>query len=160
GKVYRIAIVHPSAPVADMSEMGEYPAFPAFFTEFRRLGYVEGRNLAVERHSGEGPEGNFANIARNVIRAKPDVVITSSNTLVLAFKEITDTPVVAVMSDPVAYGIVNSLSRPGGNITGISVDAGLASLSRKTLTKCVKFFESRQQNPPSKRDKSTGGNHL
>src|SRR5262249_11255046 len=55
----------------------------------------------------------------------PDVVITSSNTLVLAFKEITDTPVVAVMSDPVAYGIVNSLSRPGGNITGISVDAGL-----------------------------------
>jgi putative ABC transport system substrate-binding protein len=91
----------------------------------RRLGYVEGRNLAVERHSGEGREGNFVNIARNVIRARPDVVITSSNTLVLTFKEITDTPVAAVMSDPVAFGIVKSLSRPGGNITGVSVDAGL-----------------------------------
>jgi len=123
-KVHRIAIVHPSAAVADMTETSEYPAFPALFTELRRLGYVEGRNLVVERHSGEGRQGNFANLARNVIRARPDVVIASSNPLVLAFKEITDTPIVGAMSDPIAC-IAASLSRPGGNITGISVDAGL-----------------------------------
>src|SRR5262249_15703074 len=120
-----IAIVHPFAAVADMTETSEYPAFPAFFTELRRLGYIEGKNLVVERHSAEGQQDNFANIARSVIRAKPDVLIISSNTLVLAFKEVTDIPVVAAMSDPIAYGIATSLSRPGGNITGISVDAGL-----------------------------------
>jgi len=124
-KVHRIAIVHPFAAVADMTETSEYPAFPAFFTELRRLGYIEGKNLVVERHSAEGQQDNFANIARSVIRAKPDVLIISSNTLVLAFKEVTDIPVVAAMSDPIAYGIATSLSRPGGNITGISVDAGL-----------------------------------
>src|SRR5262249_10848930 len=68
---------------------------------------------------------NFNSIARNVIRTRPDVVFASSNPIVLGFKDITDIPVVGAMSDPIAYGIVTSLTKPGGNITGVSVDAGL-----------------------------------
>src|SRR5262249_22946000 len=126
GKTHRIAIVHPALAAEDMNETSDYPAFPAFFTELRRLGYVEGRNLVVERHGGEGREDNLTNLIRGVIRAKPDVVITSSNSYALGFKQATDTiPVVSAMADPIAYGIASSLTRPGGNITGISVDAGL-----------------------------------
>jgi ABC-type uncharacterized transport system substrate-binding protein len=124
-KVHRIALVHPSAAVSDMTEGSEYPAFPALFRELRRLGYVEGGNLVVDRYSGEGRQDNFASMARDVIRTKPDVVIASSNPVVLAFKDITTIPVVGAMADPIAYGIVASLTNPGGNITGISVDAGL-----------------------------------
>ena len=53
GKVYRIAVVHPAQSVADMTEAKD-PYFRAFFAELRRLGYVEGQNLVVERRSGEG----------------------------------------------------------------------------------------------------------
>jgi hypothetical protein len=61
GKLYRIAIVHPSAPVAEMIDSGS-PRFSALFKELRRLGYVEGQNVVVERYSGAGraehyPEG-------------------------------------------------------------------------------------------------------
>jgi putative tryptophan/tyrosine transport system substrate-binding protein len=125
-KPYRIAIVHASAPVADMSEAGENPYYPELFKELRRLGYVEGRNLVVERYSGEGHEERFTELSRVVVRAKPDLIVTSSSRLVLAFKAATDNiPVVASMADPVPFGIVANLSRPGGNITGVSVEAGL-----------------------------------
>jgi putative ABC transport system substrate-binding protein len=53
-KVYRIAILHPSHPVAEMTETGSLPYYRAFFDELRRLGYIEGQNLIVERYSGEG----------------------------------------------------------------------------------------------------------
>lgn len=53
GKVYRIALVHPNAPVAGMTE-ARNPYFKVLFSELRRLGYVEGPNLVVERRSGEG----------------------------------------------------------------------------------------------------------
>jgi len=125
-KTHRIAIVHPSAAVADMNEASDYPAYPALFKELRRLGYVEGKNLIVDRYSGEGRQINFANLARDVVRSMPDAIIASSNVVVLSVKQATDAiPVVGAMADPIAYGIASSLSRPGGNITGVSVDPGL-----------------------------------
>jgi putative ABC transport system substrate-binding protein len=124
-KVHHIAIVHPSAAVEDMNESSHTATFPALFKELRRLSYVEGRNLAVERYTGKG-RGNFTDLARDVVGTNPDVIFASSNPVVLSLRAMTETiPIVGLMADPVAYGLAASLARPGGNITGISVDAGL-----------------------------------
>jgi putative tryptophan/tyrosine transport system substrate-binding protein len=125
-KTYRIAIVHPSVSIADMSETGENPYYPALFRELRRLGYVEGENLIVARYSGEGREDRYSDLCRQVVLSSPDLIVTAASRLVLSFKAATDAiPIVASMADPVPFGIVASLARPGGNITGVSVEAGL-----------------------------------
>jgi putative ABC transport system substrate-binding protein len=125
-KVYRIAVVHASFPITDISESANDPIYRAFFQELRRLGYIEGQNLMVERYSGEGRFERYPELARDVARTTPDLIFTSGNEMVLNFKAATATiPIVCVTADPVAYGFVKSLARPGGNITGISTDAGL-----------------------------------
>src|SRR6516162_6598477 len=124
-KTHRIALVHPSVSIADMSESGGNSNYAALFKDLRRLGYIEGVNLVVTRYSGEGREERFPGLCHEVVRTKPDVIVTSSARLVLAFKAATDTiPVVAIMADPVPFGIVTDIARPGGNITGVSVEAG------------------------------------
>ena len=126
GKVYRIAIVNASEPVADLTETGGSPRYGAFFEELRRLGNVEGQNLVVERYSGEGRTEHYAELIGEVIRQKPDLIFANVSLLVRQFKEATATiPIVGGTADPVAYGIVTSLARPGGNVTGVSVDAGI-----------------------------------
>jgi putative ABC transport system substrate-binding protein len=123
-KVYRLAIVHPSIPVKEMSEAG-YAGFKALIGELRRLGYIEGRNLVVERYSGEGNTAHYAELASEVVRQHPDVIFAISSRMVRYFKAATTTsPIVGVMADPVARGLVDSLARPGGNITGVTSDAG------------------------------------
>jgi putative ABC transport system substrate-binding protein len=122
---YRIAIAHPSQPLAELSESSGSPLIRAIFEELRRLGYVEGRNLVVERYSGGGRAAHYPELAREVARRNPDVIITFTNNLVLDFKAATTTiPITAIFADPTASGIVSSLGRPGGNITGVSVDVG------------------------------------
>ena len=124
-KAHRIALVHPSVSTADMSESGGNPYYPALFKELRHLGYIEGVNLVVTRYSGEGREDRFPELCQEVVRTEPDVIVTAASRLVLAFKAATGTvPVVASMADPVPMGIVASIARPGGNITGVSVEAG------------------------------------
>jgi putative ABC transport system substrate-binding protein len=124
-KKYHIAVVHPSASIADISESGSNPSYAALFKELRRLGYIEGVNLVVTRYSGEGGEERYPELSREVVRTKPDVIVATSSRLVLAFKSATDTiPVVASMADPVPFGIVTNIARPGGNITGVAVEAG------------------------------------
>jgi putative ABC transport system substrate-binding protein len=124
-KVYRIAIVHPSFPITELEETGNSD-FRFLLRELRRLGYVEGQNLAVERYSGRGQTEHYAELAREVAGRGPDVIVTNSSRLVLNFKAATTTiPVVGLMADPIAFKIVDSIARPGGNITGVSVDAGL-----------------------------------
>jgi putative ABC transport system substrate-binding protein len=124
-KVYRLAIANPSVPVKDMNETGSSSAFKAFFGELRRLGYIEGQNLIVERYSGEGRTAHYAELASEVVRQKPDVILANTSRMVSNFKAATTTiPIVVTMSDPVAFGIVSSLARPGGNITGATGDAG------------------------------------
>jgi putative tryptophan/tyrosine transport system substrate-binding protein len=77
------------------------------------------------RFSAGGDPARYDSIIGEVISAAPDVVITGNNPLVLRFKALMkSTPIVALMGDPVACGIVRSLAHPGGNITGISADAG------------------------------------
>jgi putative ABC transport system substrate-binding protein len=128
GKVYRVAVIVPNAP-SDMSEPSPDQAlarvWAAFFGELRQLGYIEGKNLVVERYSGEGRVERFRDLASNVVRRNPDLIYTISPDMLLALKAATTTiPIVGLTADPVALGIVPSLSRPGGNITGSSADVG------------------------------------
>jgi putative tryptophan/tyrosine transport system substrate-binding protein len=129
GKVYHIAVIGPNWQPSDMSEAGHDPglarAFGAFFGELRRLGYVEGKNLVVERYSGEGRVERFRDLASGVVRRNPDLIYAIGPDMLLAFKAATTTmPIVGLTSDPVALGLVPSLSRPGSNITGSCVDDG------------------------------------
>jgi putative ABC transport system substrate-binding protein len=120
-KIYRIAIVHPSRPVTELNETSSIYYYKVLFGELRRLGYVEGQNLIVERYSGEGRRAHYAELASEVVRQQPDLIFALSNTMVLRLKAVTVTiPIVGHMSNPVAYGLVDSMARPGGNITGVS----------------------------------------
>lgn len=124
-KIKRIAIAHPTEKPGNKT-IGGRPSFRAFFMELDRLGLVEGQNLIVERYSGEGRADRYAALAADIVNAQPDLIISLHGDFARAFKlATTSIPVVAVNSDPVALGLVPSLARPGGNITGVSVDAGL-----------------------------------
>jgi putative tryptophan/tyrosine transport system substrate-binding protein len=126
GKVYRIAFAHPTAPVTDLTQTsrGSFVT-PAILEELTRLGYVEGRNLLIERYSGEGRAAHYPDLARQIIGQNPDLIIAISSNLTLDFKAATSAvPIVGVFQVPVESGIVRSLARPGGNITGVSLDVG------------------------------------
>jgi len=89
------------------------------------LGYVEGDNLLVERFSGEGRAAYYRDLAQDVVRRKPDVIISSTTFLTLDFKVTTTTiPIVGIFGNPVEAGVVSSVARPGGNITGVAVNIG------------------------------------
>jgi putative ABC transport system substrate-binding protein len=127
GKVYRIAIGHPIVPVADLNQASKGSfVIAAIFEELTRLGYVEGRNLLIERYSGEGRADHYPDLARQIVSRNPDLIIAINSYFVLDVKAATSTiPIVGMFADPIALGIVPSLARPGGNITGISVDVGM-----------------------------------
>jgi ABC-type uncharacterized transport system substrate-binding protein len=134
-RVDRIAVVHSSSPIADISETGGNPLYRVFFEELRRLGHVEGANLEIERYSGEGRTEHYAELVGEVVRRRPDVICANTSTLVRQLKDATSTiPIVGLTADPVAYGIVASLARPGGNVTGVSVDAGLEIWGKRLET--------------------------
>ena len=123
---HRIAIFHPAIPTTLLTETGGGSAWRAFFAELRRLGYVEGENLIIERYSAEGHHERYADLAREIVTRNPDVIVTGTNPVVIVFKAATSTiPVVAFMLDPLKAGLVTSLARPGGNLTGITLDAGI-----------------------------------
>ena len=127
GKVHRIAFAYPTLPVADQNQSSKGSiTVPAIFEELTRLGYVEGRNLLIERYSGEGRAEHYPELVRAAVSRNPDLIIAFGNDLVLDFKAATSTiPIVGILLDPVGQGIVPSLARPGGNITGISIGVGL-----------------------------------
>jgi putative ABC transport system substrate-binding protein len=140
-QVYRIAVVHQSERVGVMSETGSFtgPAYSlelyrAFFLRLRQLGRIEGQNFSVARYSGQGRTEHFAELAREVVRGKPDLIFVNSSRLTPEIEAATDTiPVVSIVSDPVAWGIVSSLARPGGDVTGSTVDAGGVEIIGKLL---------------------------
>jgi ABC-type uncharacterized transport system substrate-binding protein len=122
----RIAIFHPAIPTTLLTETGGGSAWRAFFAELRRLGYVEGENLIIERYSAEGHHERYADLVREIVTRKPNLIVTGTNPVVAAFRTATNTiPIVAFMLDPLKAGLVTSLSRPGGNLTGITLDAGI-----------------------------------
>jgi putative ABC transport system substrate-binding protein len=126
--VHRIAVVSPSTPVSEMNEAGRSGVF---YQRLRELGYVEGQNLAIDRYSGEGRTEHFTELAATVVRSNPDLVLVSGMPLALAVKAASDQiPVVAMVADAVAFGLVPSLAYPGGNITGISIEVGVEMMGK------------------------------
>lgn len=130
GKVYRIALFNPAAPIAEMSAEGS-SRYKAFFEELNRLGYVEGRNLVVDRRSGEGDARRLHALAREITDLKPDVIFAISNRAVEVLRAATTAiPIVSLAVDPVSFGLAASLARPGGNITGFAIDTGRAFVEK------------------------------
>jgi putative ABC transport system substrate-binding protein len=96
----------------------------AFVQRLRELGWIEGRTVAIEYRWAEGRNERFAEIAAEFVRLKVDVIVTSGGA-VAAVKQATSVipTVFAVANDPVGGGLVASLARPGGNVTGLSLQA-------------------------------------
>jgi ABC-type uncharacterized transport system substrate-binding protein len=94
----------------------------AFVQRLRELGWIEGRTIAIEVRWAGGRNERFAEIAVEFVRLKVDVIVTAGTAAVIAAKQATSViPIVfAAAGDPVASGLVASLARPGGNITGVS----------------------------------------
>jgi putative ABC transport system substrate-binding protein len=94
----------------------------AFLQRLRELGWIEGRNLTIEYRWADGQTELFGKLAAELVRLKVDVILTAGNTVALEAKRATSAiPVVfALAGDPVGTGLVASLARPGGNVTGLS----------------------------------------
>ncbi len=87
----RIAIFHPAIPTTLLTETGGGSAWRAFFAELRRLGYIEGENLIIERYSAEGHHERYADLAREIVTRNPDLIVTGTNPVVIVFKAATQT---------------------------------------------------------------------
>jgi putative ABC transport system substrate-binding protein len=98
------------------------PNVEAFRQGLRDLGYTEGQNIVIEFRYAEGKRDRVPSLVAELVQLKVDVLISGDDTAIRAAKEATKTiPIVMVINqDPVAAGLVDSLARPGGNITGIS----------------------------------------
>jgi len=94
----------------------------AFLQGLRDLGWVEGKNISIEYRYAEGRRDRLPDLVADLVRLKVDIIVASVNTDALVAKKTTRTiPIVmASAGDPVATGLVDSLARPGGNITGLS----------------------------------------
>jgi putative ABC transport system substrate-binding protein len=127
GRVVRVGIAASAAPLSEL--VGPEPANPAargFVQGLRALGYVEGQNLILDRRSAEGRPERFGAIVAELVALEPDVILTGNDRMTRAAKAVTSTvPIVmAISADPVGTGIVRSLARPGGNVTGLTAQAG------------------------------------
>ncbi len=102
------------------STYGQWVA--AFMQQLRERGWIEGRNIAIELRWAEGKNERFADIAAEFVRLNVDVIVTIGTAAVVAAKQATSViPIVFTSArDPVATGLVASLARPGGNVTGLS----------------------------------------
>ena len=99
-KAYRFAMLHLSHPVAELTETSSLSYYRSFFDELRRLGYIEGRNLTIERYSVEGHVENSSALARTVASRNPDLVFTIGELLAKALREASATvPIVVVSRD-------------------------------------------------------------
>jgi len=116
GKTYRIGVFDYS-PISP-----QHPNALAFFDELRRRGYVQGQNLVIERRDAHSRPERLAEVAREMVAWKPHVITASSPGPNLALKAATSSiPIVMTgVVDPVGAGLVASLARPGGNITGVA----------------------------------------
>ena len=131
-KVHRIGYLLPGNPTSESSDS------EAIRLALRELGYIEGQNIALEYRHAEGKRDRFPDLAAELVRLKVDIIVVAGgNTPVRAVKNATKTiPIVmAGGSDPVEAGLVESLARPGGNVTG------LTNLARELGGKRLELFK-------------------
>src|SRR5438093_8954005 len=117
GKVYRIGYLgtnpHPPAP----------SLWDALLDGLRERGYIEGRNIVFERRFSEGKAERFPEFAAELVRLRVDIIMVTTTPAAIATRNATQTIPIVILTaiDPVGAGLVASLARPGGNITGLSV---------------------------------------
>ena len=116
GKMVRIGFLDPSTP-SGMAVLVE-----AFRQELSKLGWIEGKNISIEYRFAEQKTERLPELAADLVRLKVDVILTRATTATLAAKRATTTiPIVmAAAADPVSAGLVASLARPAGNVTGLT----------------------------------------
>src|SRR5713101_7737568 len=119
GKVYRIGVLETLSATLNTGNLD------AFRQGLRELGYVEGQNFVIEYRSADGRPERFPGLATELVRLKVDLIVTRGTPAVLAAEKATGSiPIVmATSADPTRFGIVSSLARPGGNVTGLSTIA-------------------------------------
>jgi putative ABC transport system substrate-binding protein len=131
GKVPRIGLLDPS------TASGSAVLWEAFRQELSKLGWIEGKNITIEYRFAEQKPGRLPELATDLVRLKVDLIVVTGTTPALAAKGATSTiPIVTtVASDPIGSGLVASLARPGGNVTGF------ASLSPELNTKRLEVLK-------------------
>src|SRR5262245_45256814 len=115
-RIYRIGVLERTPAVTNAANLD------GFRQGLRALGYAEGKNLVIEYRSADGRDDRFPELAAELVQLKVDLILTRGTPAALAAKRATGTiPVVITgVGDPVGQGIIASLARPGGNITGLS----------------------------------------
>jgi putative ABC transport system substrate-binding protein len=131
GKIFRIGYLDSS------TASGSAVFVKAFLQELIKLGWIEGKNFTVEYRFAEGKPERLPELAAELVRLKVDLIVVSGTTPALAAKSTTPTIpiVVAAGADPVGAGLIASLARPGGNVTGFS------SLSTELITKRLEILK-------------------
>ena len=130
-----------AAKIARIGWLGDRPAtgprLEAFLQGLRDLGYVEGRNVAIEYRDAEGKVERVPALAAELVALKVDVIVVGGTPAALAAKQATTILpiVVSAAGDLVASGLVTSLTRPGGNVTGLSM------LSSDLVGKCLELLK-------------------
>jgi ABC-type uncharacterized transport system substrate-binding protein len=127
-KIYRVAVLHLTSPT---------PPVDAFRKALRDLGWLEGQTLVIDYRGADGKVERLDQLATEIVTARPDVIVTGTSGAAIAAKRATATiPIVmAVSVDPVGLGVVQSLARPGGNITGQAILSPELSAKRLELLK-------------------------
>jgi putative ABC transport system substrate-binding protein len=136
GKVPRIGYLSPGFATDPMRER----FLEAFRQGMRELGYVEGQNIAIESRWAEGKDDRLPALAADLVRSKVDVIVAKSGAATRSLQLTTRTiPIVmSLVNDPVGSGLVASLARPGGNVTGLTVmSPDLAGKQLQLLTEVV-----------------------
>jgi ABC-type uncharacterized transport system substrate-binding protein len=115
-KLYRIGMLERTSTAINGANVD------SFRQGLRDLGYVEGKHFVIEYRSADGRDDRYAGLAAELVRLKVDLIVTRGTPAALAAKNATATipVVIAGIGDPVGQGVVASLARPGGNITGLS----------------------------------------
>jgi putative ABC transport system substrate-binding protein len=118
GKNPRIGILRPGSPPD--------PLLEAFRQGLRELGYDEGRNISIEYRWAEGREERLPGLAADLVRLKVDVIVAGAGAVEAAQQATQVIPIVMPVGagDPVKLGLVTSLARPGGNVTGLTSLSG------------------------------------
>jgi putative ABC transport system substrate-binding protein len=116
GKVYRIGVLETQSASANRKN------FEALLRGLREAGYVEGKNLIIDyRSTGDGRLERYQELAEDLVRAKPDIIVTRGTSATAAAVKAGSIPVVmCAAANPVGSGLVANLARPGGNVTGLT----------------------------------------
>ena len=129
----RIGVLLPGAPAA----AARNPRMQAFYQSLREFGWVEGQNVVFERRYAQGQFGQLSDLATELARLNVDIIVTASTPPAMAAKSATTSIPIVILDpgDPVATGLVTSLARPGGNVTGVSSIAPDLAAKRLQLLK-------------------------